>query len=279
MKKIIYLFFITAVAVSCKKDVPPELPSLVTADVTSISGTKVTCGGSITDDGGSFVTARGVCWSSNPLPTIADSKTEDGTSTGTFASYLTGLMAKTSYYVRAYATNAVGTAYGPEVPFNTGSLIIGDTYMGGKVAYVLQSGDAGWVAGETHGLIAALSDQSTGMGWYNGSYIVTGATGVAIGTGNANTTAIVAAQGNGNYAAKLCYDLVLGGYNDWYLPSKDELWKLYLNQASIGGFNPGYFYWCSTEKDVTYAYIVGFGGAYMDNNKNLTHRVRAIRSF
>jgi len=110
------------------------------------------------------------------------------------------------------------------------TIAVGDSYQGGKVAYILVSGDPGYVAGQTHGLIAASSDQSTGIQWYNGSYTVTGATATALGTGNDNTVTIFNNQGAGNYAAKLCYDLVLGGYDDWFLPSKDELDKLYINK-------------------------------------------------
>jgi hypothetical protein len=62
-------------------------------------------------------------------------------------------------------------------------------------------------------------------------------TGTAIGSGNANTNAIIVVQRAGNYAAQLCADLVLGGYNDWYLPSSDELNKLYFNKNTIGGFS------------------------------------------
>jgi hypothetical protein len=62
-----------------------------------------------------------------------------------------------------------------------------------------------------------------------------------LGTGNANTNTVVSNQGAGNYAAKLCSDLVLGSYSDWYLPSKDELNKLFLNKTAIGGFANNYY--------------------------------------
>jgi hypothetical protein len=90
-----------------------------TAAVTSITATTATSGGTVGADGGASVTARGVCWSTTSNPTIANSKTTDGTGTGTFTSAITGLTSGTTYYVRSYATNSVGTTYGPEVIFTT----------------------------------------------------------------------------------------------------------------------------------------------------------------
>jgi len=96
-----------------------EMPALTTTTPTSIGTTTATAGGNITSDAGSAITARGVCWSTTPGPTITNSKTTDGTGIGTFTSNLTGLSPNTSYYLRAYATNANGTVYGNEVAFIT----------------------------------------------------------------------------------------------------------------------------------------------------------------
>ena len=98
-----------------------NLPVLTTAAVTSLASTSVTSGGTISNDGGSEVTARGVCWSTSPSPTISNSKTTDGSGSGTFTSNLTGLLPGTAYYVRAYLTNSVETAYGSQVSFTTSS--------------------------------------------------------------------------------------------------------------------------------------------------------------
>ena len=95
------------------------LPVVTTGSVSGISQTEATCGGTVTDQGYSAVTARGVCWSAEPNPTVADSHTSDSTGTGAFTSALTDLQASTTYYVRAYATNSVGTSYGEEVSFTT----------------------------------------------------------------------------------------------------------------------------------------------------------------
>jgi uncharacterized protein (TIGR02145 family) len=99
----------------------PVLATVTTAAASEISPTAATSGGNVTADGNSTVTARGVCWSANHNPTIADSKTSDGTGTGAFTSVLTGLEENTGYYARAYATNSVGTSYGSEISFTTAS--------------------------------------------------------------------------------------------------------------------------------------------------------------
>lgn len=98
---------------------PALLPTLTTTNVTSITSTSALTGGSITDDGGDNVTALGVCWATTPNPTTANSKTVDGTGTGNFISSITGLEPGTTYYVRAYAINVAGTAYGNELTFKT----------------------------------------------------------------------------------------------------------------------------------------------------------------
>ena len=97
----------------------PVLPTVTTAPVTDITQTTATSGGTVYSDGGAPVTARGVCWSTSPNPTTGNSHTTDGSGTGTFISYLTGLSPNTTYYVRAYATNSVGTAYGNQEVFTT----------------------------------------------------------------------------------------------------------------------------------------------------------------
>ncbi|MDO9579911.1 MAG: DUF1566 domain-containing protein [Bacteroidales bacterium] len=235
----------------CKKYTEPLLPTLTTPLLTttaasSITQTTATSGGNITSDGGATVTARGVCWNTSANPTIANSKTTDGTGIGAFISSITELTRNTTYYIRAYATNSVGTSYGNEISFKTATVSIGDSYQGGKVAYILQPGDPGYVEGETHGLIAATSDQGTNIVWSS--------------------------------AVKLCYDLVLNGYSDWYLPSIDELNKLYINRAAIGVFST-MSYWSSTELDRNYAYAASYFHGTRYWPKSFPLWVRAVRAF
>jgi hypothetical protein len=90
-----------------------------TAVVTDLTSTTATSGGTVDADGGDPVTARGVCWSTTTNPTTADNKTIDGTGVGTFTSAITGLASGITYYVRSYATNSMGTTYGPEIIFRT----------------------------------------------------------------------------------------------------------------------------------------------------------------
>jgi hypothetical protein len=162
-------------------------------------------------------------------------------------------------------------------------LTIGMYYQGGVIAYVYQPGDPGFDVNTPHGIIAAPVDQGS-YAWNDSSYIwYTNANGISLGTGKSNTDIIVANQGAGSYAAKICNDLMLNGYNDWYLPSKDELSKIYINSSVIPGLqaNGMPLYWSSTEANSDRAWFCHFSllGNYYNNPKNTYCNVRAIRSF
>lgn len=96
-----------------------NLPTVITSDVTNVTQNSATCGGRVTDDGGVAVTDRGVCWSTSPNPVVGGNATHDGSGTGYFVSNISGLSAGVTYYVRAYATNSVGTEYGEQKSFTT----------------------------------------------------------------------------------------------------------------------------------------------------------------
>jgi len=156
--------------------------------------------------------------------------------------------------------------------------LVGSSLQGGVVAYVLNSGDPGYDAVYYKGLICTPADYATPAAW--GCYGVSiSGTSTAVGTGQANTTLIVNGCSDAGIAARICDDLVYGGYSDWYLPSKDELNYLYQNKTAIGGFVSNY-YWSSTNRDAELAWTQIFSnGGQGFFNKTYTYYVRPVRTF
>jgi len=239
-----------------------NLPTVTTTAVSAITTTTATSGGNITSSGGATVTASGICWGTSANPTITDSHTTGSTATGAFSSNMTGLTANTGYHVRAYATNSVGTAYGEDVAFNTlpVSLAIGDEYLNGFVAYLDGTG---------HGFVVSKTDLTSSK-WSNTFDDVD----TDYSDGYKNTSLITSITTSGDCAAKKCKDLG----SDWYLPSRNELYKLYEVKSILN--MTGSFYWSSSQTSRYYAVAVDFSNNNpIDKSKSDLHSVRAIRKF
>jgi len=257
----------------CRKEDKPGIPELTTNPVIIVSTMTAQSGGNITNDEGHEVFSRGVCFAMKKNPTTSDFKVNAGTGKGSFTVTfdLSKLVIGAVCYVRAFATNSEGTAYGNElsIVIPDPDFKIGQSYKGGTIAYIDTT--------KLHGFIAADLSGASGTWGCQGSQ-VTGASGTAIGTGNQNTIDIVNSCSE-NTAASYCASLVSGGFDDWYLPSKDELNQLYINRDIIGGFTDD-IYWSSSENNNSNAWSHNFSTGIQDlYYKSHPAHVRPIRSF
>lgn len=256
--------------------------TLTTSSLSNAEGTTANSGGNIISDGGTPIIARGICWDTNSNPTMnLTSKSTDGIGTGSFSSNLINLSLGTTYYMRSYATNIVGTCYGNEIKFVFAGL--GTTYLGGVVFYLDATGQ--------HGLVCATVDEintysyCAKWGYY---YDFIGASGTTLGTGKSNTIKLL----NYSPAASTCNSKSPIG--EWFLPSIDELQLMYTTFKAKGTLNfKNNIYWSSTEKIYSspaysgYACIINFGvnsdpsGGSQAGISNFEEKyyVRPIRSF
>ncbi|MDA9239364.1 DUF1566 domain-containing protein [Flavobacteriaceae bacterium] len=261
----------------------PDAPTIGTATAVS-SGEATVPFTAPSSDGGSAITSYTATSSPGDFTgTISQS--------GSGSIIVSGLTSGTTYTFTVTATNAIGTSLASAVSNSvvTPQPQVGDFYGGGVVFKLFHAGQIGYVEGETHGLIAAVQDDSS-IRWYNGSYDTTGATGTAIGTGATNTTTIISEQGptETSYAAGLARANTGGGYTDWFLPSKAELNKMWLERETIntiasanGGSNfSNNWYWSSTESGSSHAWIhhLSDGGTQV-LDKSYSVWVRAVRAF
>jgi len=257
-----------------------NLPSGVTTIVTTILPDSIITGGNIPDDGGCPITQMGVCWSLTANPTTANTRTIQAGGSGTFVSYITGLIPNVTYYIRAYATNSKGTVYGDQQVVTTAipsEIYLGQSYAGGRVFYIDATGE--------HGLVCTPVSIGNFTWGCNGTSI---ATSIDFGTGEINTAAIVAFCTETNTAARACDTLNYNGYSDWYLPSLNELNLVYNNIGKFGVIlnTP---YWSSSECGAGYAYYssggygsCGCSGGWHSTcygHKTTAYAVLAVRRF
>lgn len=251
-----------------------ELPVLINASATNITATRATIGAEITADGGFQITEQGIVYDTLPNPTINSNILKAKTvQLGAFSLEIAkGLKPNTKYYARAYATNSAGTGYSKQVDFTIAAVQIGQRYGGGVVFYI--------DATTHHGLISALPGQNETAEWATVSVSVPGLK-TEIGSGLANTKAILAALGDKATAAKFCDDLSSYGFTDWYMPSRDELAEMYKYRDLIG-FNSAYRL-SSSEADTDTAWGQSFGTDGSNGptkiSKTAVAGVRAIRAF
>jgi hypothetical protein len=279
MRYFIFLFMLLLALNACKKegDIPPQLdlPRVTRAGVNN-----ATVVNKIIGQGSSPITVSGTCWSStNQALTLENSggyTINKPHANGEYTDSLTGLVYNQKYYIRAYATNAAGTSYSVvdsfytlQSPYNTGQL-----HSGGSILAIDSTG--------MHGIIAALPKYIVSLPWSN-SYGSVGGTFANFGKGQANTERLVATLANpAGTAALYCQNLVAEGYDDWFLPSYEELWYFRNNMSFMQWLQyPFDMYWTSTETNASTAYFVVMGGGASFNNydKLIGKTVLPMRKF
>ena len=188
-------------------------------------------------------------------------------------------------------TNLIGGV--ANIPLiTTPTLSIGMNYGGGKIIYIFQPGDQGYVSGETHGYIipvAAITTTANGVNWGNlaSTFVCLGTTigntYTLFGGGNLNTSRIISICTSGNNAAYMCDTLTVDGYTDWFLPSKDEVSKVYQNYTRVGGVYPttSQGVWSSSEINANNGYVCSFdgGGGWVSLPKSYGFYLKPLRKF
>ena len=264
-----------------------NLPFVETTNVQNITQTSSASGGIVYSDGGSPIIARGVCWSTSPNPTTANSYTTDGAGVGSFSSNVIGLAQNQTYYLRAYASNANGTAYGNQFSFYTTSFYaVGDAGPAGGIVFY----DKGYYSFGWRYLEVAPSGWNGGAAdpkplWGCWGTALNGADGTSIGSGEQNTTDILVGCATDGIAAKICNDAVINGYDDWFLGAYFEMYELFnlstnswFSNLSIAPTN----YWTSSELDLNVAININPATPATQGNgqkNSITRSIRPIRSF
>ncbi len=276
MYTVIVIAFFSIFLVSCSKDLKGDqskLPTLVADTSVTIIGTttpNAVIKANVTSTGASQLTERGVCYDTLPSPTVSKMVVKSDSATmGAFSLKLNGLGPNTKYYVRAYATNSSGTSYSNEITFSIPPVKIGDEFKGGIVFYLDATG--------RHGLIAAKAGNDISGVW--GCAVDVPGTKTEIGSGKANTKAILDACGNTVNVAKLCDDSKWYGFTDWYLPSRDELAEMFKYRDLIGFNNAPRWSSSQTDANTAWSHTFDASGTTTSVNKATVQGARPIRSF
>jgi uncharacterized protein (TIGR02145 family) len=241
---------------SCKKE--PVLPTLITSPVGNIEYVSATSGGYISDDGGAEITARGIVWNTSPYPTTANNSISDsiGSGTGNFTCNLTGLTPFATYYVRSYAINSAGTAYGDQQTFSAKIIIVsnpgaGVTYNGYTYSSVVLGNGQEWMA-----------ENLRTANYRNGDPIPTGLSNTQWEFYNTGAYAIY----NNDNANDAIYGKLYNGYavsdprhvcpTGWHEPADAEWTELadYLGGDTVAGGkmkSTGLQYWSDPNTDAT----------------------------
>jgi len=243
----------------------------------AISTTTVIIGGVISATN-ALTSSIGVIYSADiNFGTYSSTTIQSNVVAGTYTATISGLSSSTPYFVKSFIVNKSGTNYGAVASFTTSSppITLGSLYRGGFVFYIFQSTDAGYVSGETHGLIAETRDQTTDIptnpNLDNTNWC----------TWN-NALSLIADPNNHSTAGKL--------YTDWRFPTKEELLILYTrvfgyDYPAISTYKSTFnsnFYWSSTSNpnNSSQAWVVGSGTSYPDGDKATAKLpIRSIRSF
>jgi uncharacterized protein (TIGR02145 family) len=225
----VLLLFLAILQTGCNKEESPEnIPVIITNEITGIMINSALSGGTITTDQGAEVIFRGVCWSTNPNPTIADNKTIDGTGAGNFKSSITGLSTNTTYYVRAYATNTNGTGYGSTMSFTTLASQFIDS-RDGTVYQIVEIGNQIWMAENLKYLPSVIGPNAVSLA--TPYYYVFGYSGT-------NVEAAKATVNYSTYGVLYNWPAAINACpSGWHLPSDADWTELtdYLGGASVAG--------------------------------------------
>ncbi len=255
------------------------MPTLVTNYVSGITSNSATFNAAISNALDYQIIEKGFVYSTSPNPNLNSSKIQLGSGIINFnvtTDLLNPLFVhNTIYYVRSYViTENTIPVYGNEVSFTT--LEVGQIGQGGGTVFF----DKGIFSSGWRYLEITNSDQSISEQWGCDGFDIQG-TSNNVGSGQNNTSIIVSACNEIQFASKLCDNLTLGSQNDWFLPSTGEINLIYVNSLNNALNFSNAFYWTSTSFDANYAYCFhGFQGLMPGNtNKYQLFYIRAVRAF